>query len=99
MHKWVGYCSRIAELNAFGFAIVEEAGQSRAASLGCACGISALDILLLFIAGMTGGMLNSLAGGGSFVIFPALLFAGVPPVLANASNTYEIGRASCRERV
>src|SRR5690606_16470643 len=33
-------------------------------------------------------MINSLAGGGSFIIFPALLFAGVPPVLANASNTY-----------
>lgn len=47
-----------------------------------------MEIVLLFIAGMTGGMLNSLAGGGSFVIFPALLFAGVPPVLANASNTY-----------
>ena len=28
-----------------------------------------------------------MAGGGSFVSFPALLFAGVPPVLANATNT------------
>jgi hypothetical protein len=45
------------------------------------------DILLL-IAGFFGGMLNSLAGGGSFVVFPALLAAGVPPVLANASNTF-----------
>lgn len=44
--------------------------------------------ILLFIAGLLGGAVNSLAGGGSFIVFPALLFAGVPPVLANASNTY-----------
>jgi uncharacterized membrane protein YfcA len=44
--------------------------------------------LLLFLAGLIGGALNSLAGGGSFIVFPALLAAGVPPVLANASNTY-----------
>lgn len=44
--------------------------------------------ILLFVAGLLGGALNSLAGGGSFIVFPALLFAGVPPVIANASNTY-----------
>ena len=44
--------------------------------------------ILLFLAGLIGGAVNSLAGGGSFIVFPALLFAGVPPVLANASNTY-----------
>ncbi len=43
---------------------------------------------MLFLAGLLGGAVNSLAGGGSFIVFPALLFAGVPPVLANASNTY-----------
>jgi uncharacterized membrane protein YfcA len=44
--------------------------------------------LLLLLAGFAGGTLNTLAGGGSFIVFPALLAAGVPPVLANASNTY-----------
>jgi uncharacterized membrane protein YfcA len=44
--------------------------------------------LLLLAAGFIGGTLNSLAGGGSFIVFPALLAAGVPPVAANASNTY-----------
>lgn len=44
--------------------------------------------LLLLIAGLLGGAVNTLAGGGSFIVFPALLMAGVPPVLANASNTY-----------
>ncbi len=44
--------------------------------------------VLLLVAGLLGGAVNSLAGGGSFIVFPALLFSGVPPVLANASNTY-----------
>ncbi len=42
---------------------------------------------LLFLAAAVGGGLNSVAGGGSFVAFPALLFTGVPPVPANATNT------------
>jgi len=36
---------------------------------------------------MLGGALNAVAGGGSFVAFPALLFTGVPPIAANATNT------------
>ena len=45
----------------------------------------------LFLAGLIGGMVNSIAGGGSFITFPALLAAGVPPIAANATNTF----ASC----
>ena len=44
--------------------------------------------LMLLAAGLAAGALNTLAGGGSFIVFPALLAAGVPPVIANASNTY-----------
>jgi uncharacterized protein len=43
--------------------------------------------IFLFIAGILGGSLNAVAGGGSFVAFPALLFVGVPPIPANATNT------------
>ncbi len=43
--------------------------------------------VLLFFAAVVGGAMNSVAGGGSFVAFPALLFAGVAPVPANATNT------------
>ncbi|ANH76084.1 sulfite exporter TauE/SafE family protein [Ralstonia insidiosa] len=43
--------------------------------------------LLLFGAGLLAGMMNALAGGGSFVTLPALMFAGVPSVAANASST------------
>lgn len=42
---------------------------------------------LLFAAAVVGGALNAVAGGGSFVAFPSLLFSGVPPVPANATNT------------
>lgn len=44
-------------------------------------------IVFLFVAGALGGALNSVAGGGSFVAFPALLWTGVPPIPANATNT------------
>jgi uncharacterized membrane protein YfcA len=43
---------------------------------------------MLLVAGVIAGALNTLAGGGSFVAFPALLAAGVPPVIANATNTF-----------
>ncbi len=46
-----------------------------------------LTILFLFVAGVLGGALNSVAGGGSFIAFPALLWTGVPPIPANATNT------------
>jgi uncharacterized membrane protein YfcA len=36
---------------------------------------------------LLGGALNAVAGGGSFIGFPALLFTGVPAVPANATNT------------
>jgi hypothetical protein len=44
-------------------------------------------VIFLFAAGVLGGALNSVAGGGSFIAFPALLFSGVPPIPANATNT------------
>ena len=43
--------------------------------------------ILLFVAGVLGGVLNAVAGGGSFIAFPALLFTGVPPIPANATNS------------
>ncbi|MDE2334920.1 MAG: sulfite exporter TauE/SafE family protein [Rhodospirillales bacterium] len=43
-------------------------------------------LLLLFAAAFGGGALNALAGGGTFLTFPALVFAGVPPIMANATS-------------
>lgn len=42
---------------------------------------------LLFIAAILGGTLNSVAGGGSFITFPALIFTSVGAKIANATST------------
>ena len=57
--------------------------------------IASLYPYLIIAAGafMAGGM-NAMAGGGTFFSFPALLAAGVPPVMANASNTVALWPAS-----
>ncbi|AIB11849.1 sulfite exporter TauE/SafE family protein [Azospirillum baldaniorum] len=46
-----------------------------------------LAMVLLMVAAFASGVLNAVAGGGAFITFPALLFAGVPPVSANVSST------------
>jgi uncharacterized membrane protein YfcA len=43
--------------------------------------------LWLVLASFLAGALNAMAGGGSFLSFPALLGVGVPPIQANATNT------------
>ena len=43
--------------------------------------------IFLFFAAFVGGAVNSVAGGGSFISFPALLFTGMAPIAANATNT------------
>ncbi|MFT5707008.1 MAG: putative membrane protein YfcA [Oceanospirillaceae bacterium] len=48
--------------------------------------ISALDILLLLTAGLFGGIINTLAGGGSNLTMPALMVMGLPADVANATN-------------
>ncbi len=42
---------------------------------------------LLFLAAALAGVMNSVAGGGSFISFPALVFTGVLPIPANATST------------
>ena len=43
--------------------------------------------VFLFFAAVLAGVINSVAGGGSFITFPALIFAGISPILANTTNT------------
>lgn len=43
--------------------------------------------VILFVVAIVAGAINSVAGGGSFVTFPTLVFTGVPPIQANATNT------------
>lgn len=49
------------------------------------------ELVFLFFSGLLGGVINSIAGGGSFITFPALMFVGIPPIIASATNTF----ASC----
>jgi uncharacterized membrane protein YfcA len=48
---------------------------------------SPLNACLLFIAALVAGALNSVAGGGSFITLPTLIFTGVPYKPSNATNT------------
>jgi uncharacterized membrane protein YfcA len=43
--------------------------------------------LLLFGAGLAGGLVTAMVGGASLITFPALMAGGLPAIVANASNT------------
>lgn len=49
--------------------------------------VSLLHLSLLFLAALAAGAINSVAGGGTLLTFPALLAAGIPSIAANATNT------------
>ena len=44
-------------------------------------------LALLVVAGIVSGVVNALAGGGSLLLFPALLAVGFPPLAANVTNS------------
>jgi uncharacterized membrane protein YfcA len=48
------------------------------------------DVVLLFAAGMGGGLAGSIAGLASVTTYPALLLVGLPPVAANVTNTVSL---------
>jgi uncharacterized protein len=49
--------------------------------------MSALEFVLLAVAGVGGGFIGSIAGLASLVSYPALLATGMPPLTANVTNT------------
>lgn len=48
------------------------------------------DWALLLVAAFAAGALNAIAGGGSFLTFPALVFTGLPPIVANATSAVAV---------
>ena len=52
--------------------------------------MSALEGILLVIAGAFAGFVNSIAGGGSLLIMPLLIFMGLPSAEANGTNRVAI---------
>ncbi|HEY3992060.1 MAG TPA: sulfite exporter TauE/SafE family protein [Ktedonobacteraceae bacterium] len=53
-----------------------------------------LSILITFVAAVLGGTLNGVAGGGTFLTLPSLLYVGVAPIEANATSTTALWPAS-----
>lgn len=49
-----------------------------------------MDTLILIAAAFGAGILNTVAGGGTFLTFPALVFIGLPAVMANATSTVAV---------
>jgi uncharacterized protein len=49
--------------------------------------VTLANAILLFVAALIAGAINSVAGGGGFIAFPSLVFTGVNPIFANATNT------------
>jgi len=48
------------------------------------------EVILLSAAAFLAGTLNSIAGGGSFLTFPALVYIGIPPISANATSAVAV---------
>ena len=47
----------------------------------------ALQLILVTLVAAAGGAINSIAGGGTLLTFPALIALGIPPIIANATST------------
>ncbi|MET0241711.1 MAG: sulfite exporter TauE/SafE family protein [Sphingobium sp.] len=47
-------------------------------------------VLLVIVAGMLGGAMNALAGGGTFATLPALIALGLPANIANATSNFSL---------
>ena len=52
-----------------------------------ASALHALDLLWIALAAVAAGLVNAIAGGGSLISFPVLTAVGLPPVIANVTNT------------
>ena len=49
--------------------------------------MDSLHLFIIFGAGVIAGLMNAIAGGGTIITFPALIFAGIPSIPANATST------------
>lgn len=50
-------------------------------------GMPWVEIIALVLAGTAAGMINAVAGGGTLLTFPVLLYFGTSPMIANATST------------
>jgi uncharacterized membrane protein YfcA len=52
--------------------------------------VSISQIIIVIVVGIVGGFFNTLAGGGSLLTVPALIFVGLPATVANGTNRVAI---------
>jgi uncharacterized membrane protein YfcA len=57
-------------------------------------GTSLATTVAIWLAGLGAGIINSVAGGGTLLSFPVLLWAGRDPISANISNALALGPGS-----
>ncbi len=57
--------------------------------------MSISEIFGLMLAAAAGGMINAVAGGGTLITFPTLLFFGTSPIVANATSTLALLIGTC----
>src|SRR5436190_3262554 len=56
--------------------------------------VTATDAGIMLVASTVAGAINSIAGGGSLITFPLLVWLGRDPILANATNTVSLSPGS-----
>ena len=49
--------------------------------------MTVFDAIFLFVAGFLSGVVNAIAGGGTFLTFGAMTLTGLPPIVANATSS------------
>ncbi|MCF8388676.1 MAG: TSUP family transporter, partial [Bacteroidales bacterium] len=49
-----------------------------------------ITVIILIVAGVFVGFINTLAGGGSVISLSVLMFLGLPPTVANGTNRIAI---------
>lgn len=47
-------------------------------------------IIILFTSGLISGLINTVAGGGSLITLPIMIFLGIPPTIANGTNRVQL---------
>ena len=51
---------------------------------------TSLELLFLFVVALSGGVLGTTVGGGWFIVFPGLIFRGIPPVFSSATTMFAL---------
>jgi uncharacterized membrane protein YfcA len=50
----------------------------------------AIELAIAFLIALSGGMINGIAGGGSVLVFPMLVWLGLDPIDANITNAVSL---------